>query len=225
MYSQRMADVIKMCRKIANGMIGNGLIILTLACLLTPSLASAQRGELTAFGGWQFGGHLGVRQGELRLLANENFGGMLNLDVRPGIQLELSYTCQTSVLELKEPLLGTRRELFDMTVEYFQIGALYQYEGRSERVMPFGVFTLGWTAFNPDKATISSEYLFSMGVGGGAKLLLGERFGLRVQGRLLFPIQWSGASIFCGSGGCSAGVGAGTSIVQADVTGGLFVAF
>ncbi|MFB3146832.1 MAG: hypothetical protein ACE1ZO_06865 [Nitrospirales bacterium] len=90
MYSQRMADVIKMCRKIANGMIGNGLIKLTLACLLTPSLASAQRGELTAFGGWQFGGHLGVREGELRLQANENFGGMLNLDVRPGIQLELS---------------------------------------------------------------------------------------------------------------------------------------
>ena len=50
MYSQRMADVIKVCRKIANGMIGIGLIIPTLACLLTPSLASAQRGELTAFG-------------------------------------------------------------------------------------------------------------------------------------------------------------------------------
>lgn len=136
MYSRKMADVIKMCRKIANGMIGNGLSILSFACLLTPSLASAQRGELTAFGGWQFGGHLGVREGELRLQANENFGGMLNFDLRPGIQLELSYTRQASVLELKEPPLGTRRELFDMTVEYFQIGALYQYEGRSERVMP-----------------------------------------------------------------------------------------
>ncbi len=225
MYSRKMADIIKMCPKLANGMIGNGIIILTLACLLAPSLASAQRGELTAFGGWQFGGHLGVREGKLRLQANENFGGMLNLDVRPGIQLELSYTRQASVLELEEPPLGAKRELFDMTVEYFQIGALYQYEGRSERVMPFGVFTLGWTAFNPDKATISSEYLFSMSFGGGAKLLLGERFGLRVQGRLLFPIQWAGGGIFCGSGGCNAGVSGGTSIVQADVTGGLFVTF
>ncbi len=220
-----MDDVIKMYRKITNATICKGLIILTLAYLLTPSLASAQRGELTAFGGWQFGGQLGVREGKLRLQANENFGGMLNLDLRPGIQLELSYTRQASLLELEEPPLGTRRELFDMTVEYFQIGALYQYEGRSERVMPFGVFTLGWTAFNPDQETISSEDLFSMSIGGGAKLLLGERFGLRVQGRLLFPIQWAGGGLFCGSGGCNAGVSGGTSIVQADVTGGLFVTF
>jgi len=42
---------------------------------------------------------------------------------------------------------------------------------------------------------------------------------------MLLPFQWSGGSMWCGSGGCTGSVNGGTTIVQGNVSGGLIYTF
>jgi hypothetical protein len=80
---------------------------------------------------------------------------------------------------------------------------------------------MGAVYYNPDSRIYDSEWFFSMTLGGGIKVYFSDRVGVRFQGRLLFPLVYSSAGLFCGTGGCSVGMGAGSSILQVDFTAGL----
>jgi len=63
-----------------------------------------------------------------------------------------------------------------------------------------------------------------MTLGGGVKIWLSDRIGIRAQGRLLLPMMWAGAGLSVGTGGTGFSLGAGTAMVQGDFTGGLIIA-
>jgi len=62
----------------------------------------AHRFEISPFVGYQFGGTLRIQDGDLLIKADMNYGGTLNVTVRPGVQLELAYISQDTELRLKD---------------------------------------------------------------------------------------------------------------------------
>jgi len=202
-------------------MIRKGMVLLALTLMLGFSPVWAEKGDITAFGGWQFGGSIKTSVGTLKIKDNWNFGAVLDLSIRPGIQLELSYSRMESEVNLKTTLQPSVH-LFDAVVEYFHIGALRVL--RPGKVQPYTSFTIGMTHFNPKAANISSEWRFSMNLGLGVKIFPSERIGLRLQGRLMMPIINSGAGFWWGPGGGYVTVG-GEVMLQGDLTAGLIIRF
>ncbi len=192
-------------------------VVMTMA--LPPGLA-AQGLEITPFGGYQVGGKLQVQLGDLRVSDNPNLGVILNVPLRSGAQLELLFAHQETNLKLTDRLSGLQTTVFDMAVEYFQVGGLYEAT-RSGPVKAFGLGSLGVTHYNPQESGRSSEWRFSGGFGVGAKSFFSERVAIRTEARLMFTLINSAGSIFCSSGsGCLTNV-QGTGVAQLLLTAGL----
>lgn len=188
-----------------------------------PQRSSTRGIELGGFYGWQFGGSLSAVQGDISIKDSDFWGLALDIPIPAGVQVELLYHRQDSKLELKQRGTNVKEPLFDMSVEYFQIGGLRGLP--KGNTLPYGIFTLGATRFHPKDPSYNDEWKFSATLGLGVKVYASERVGLRLQGNLLIPFQWSGGSLWCGTSGCSVGVSSGSAIIQGNVLGGLFIVF
>ena len=156
--------------------------------------------------------------GRLDIKSSEYWGVALDINVHPFAQLELLYTRQDS--ELMWERGGIKTSVADAKVEYFQIGAIKGI--RNDKVMPFTSFTLGATRFSSDEPNTSDEWKFSIILGLGAKVYLGERIGLRFQGRLPFTFTGGGGGFYYGSNGSYVVVG-GSGVLQTSLSAGLFL--
>jgi hypothetical protein len=110
-----------------------------------------------------------------------------------------------------------------LIVDYIQIGSLREFDVNNDAFIPFFVGTLGMTVFTPRDGGYSSATNFSITLGGGLKIFPTEHFGIRLQARLLMPMQFGGLGIGCGTGGCGGGTYASTTFVQGDFTGGIII--
>ena len=193
------------------------LLVLALALCLGTATADAQRrkAEIAVLGGWQFGGSYDTFQGNYSIKDALAITGVVDINLRPGGQLELMYDWQGTQVNRS----GTK--VFDADLHYFQIGGLgYVNRGKVE---PFGVATLGLTYINPKDSEFSGETRFSFTLGGGAKVFPTERIGLRFEGRLLMTVIDGALGIGCGTGGCG-GSFWGWGLVQGVVSAGLILA-
>jgi len=207
----------------------NFIIITITVLLIVPFESSAQRKvEITHFVGYQFGGRIRFYEGELRVKDNANFGVALSTEIRPNVQFEVSWSQMKTSANFRpnydyEYLSGS----FDVNVNYFQAGGIWEMD--KGKLRPYGLFSLGATWFDAKKSSIEDAWRFSIALGGGLKIWLSDHIGIRLQGRLLLPMYFSGAGLFCGIGtggsGCGVSVGTGSTIVQGDFTGGLIFAF
>jgi len=190
-----------------------------------PSYAAPKK-EISVFVGYQFWGSLdavvGNVPGRLEFGDAMNYGVAFDVPVRPGVMAEFLYIRQPTELYFKPAGTGIRDKLFDLQVAYYQLGGLY--EAPKGRARPFGSLGLGVTHFNPKDARYGSEWRFSVNFGLGARVFITENIGLRGQFHLLVPMNFYGAGMWCGGGGCSVG-GTATAIAQGSLTGGLVVAF
>jgi len=205
--------------------IRRALLALIVVVALGAAPAQAQKIELTPFIGYQFGGTAALFNGDMKLNDAMNFGGIIDFEVRPGGQIEISYTRQNTQLQWR-PFSGTPEDI-DMSVDYWQIGGLgYVMKGDAR---PFVSFTLGATHFIPREDTINDvriddEWRFSFVFGLGAKYFPNPRVGLRFAGHLYSTFLDTNSGIWCGTAsGCSLGF-FGAGIFQVDVQAGLVIA-
>lgn len=182
--------------------------------LLLPVPARAERGvELTPFAGFRFGGGFedNVTGVDLDVREGAAFGLILDVQADPDSQYELFYAVQRTRLETDGFFGGTA--LFDLDIHYLHIGGTYVVPG--ERVRPFVAGGLGLTVFVPRGDGPGSETRFSVSLGGGAKVPLSRRVGLRLEARGFLTILPESTEIFCVSAG-----GAACDVrVQGDVFG------
>ena len=201
-----------------------GLLAAVLFIVFAAPGARAQGGiEVSGFAGWQFWGTVTLREGDLKVSSASNYGGTIAVQMQPEVALEFMYLRQDTDLRLKEFPSGITKDLFDMSAEYYLLGAVYDYP-TSERLHAFGSISMGAARFAPKDPKYADNWRFAVAFGGGGKIFLTESIGIRVQGHLLFPIQWGGAGFWCGTGGCSVGAGGSTTFIQGEVSGGLFIA-
>ena len=197
-------------------------LVLIFLSLFISNKAFAQA-EIFGFGGYQVASDVAVSQGDLNVYSNPNYGAGISFEVERGLQAELFWIGQQTTMELKR-YNGLTEPLFDIGIHYFQAGAVYEFRQNSkQKAFAFTSFSLGATLFSPVEVDYSEEWRFSLTFGVGGKFYLSDKVGIRLQTRLLLPLNFNSAGMWCGSGGCSVGVGAWATFVQADFTGGIFV--
>jgi len=179
--------------------------------------------ELFGFGGYMTYSSVAVREGDLKFDDGPNYGFGLDVAIQRGVFVELNYTHNQTSVRLQR-FNGPNEQLFDMNTHYFQLGAQYEFKtSPKQKAFPYTIASLGATLFDAKDASRTDEWRFSVAFGGGGKFYLSDKIGLRLQVRLLMPLIFSGGGMWCGTGGCGAGVGAWTSIVQFDFTAGVFI--
>ncbi len=195
-------------------------LTVVLVVLLLPDLAGAQKLEITPFGGYFFGGKLVVSEGDLNFKNDANYGVTFDYTLMREIQIELMYSRSDTRLVLKQYRSGINEELFEMSVNYFHIGGIYRAQ-EMENGYLFTNFSLGATLFSPKDNLYEDDWRFSIAFGGGIKYFLSDKIGIRTQIRLLMPLYFAGGGLYFGTGGSGVSLGAGTNLVQGDITVGL----
>jgi hypothetical protein len=156
--------------------------------------------------------------GDHVLRSSGAWGIVADITIRPGAQLELSYSRQDTDLMFKRG--GIEEYLFDVGVEYWQGGGLYEFKQQGN-VRFYGLFTLGATHFDPKGSQYADDWRFSTVFGVGAKVFFSERVGLRPQAAM--PLTWLWSTAYCDwFYGCGVG---GQGIIQGNLSAGLTFAF
>lgn len=185
-----------------------------------------RRIELTPIYGISLNGHVNLYRAKFKMDNAANFGGILSVEVMPGTLGEFSYTRSKTTARYQDFAAGDVT-YYDMAIDYFQLGGVKELS--KGPVVPFGMASLGVTWFNMTTHGVSDHVSFSAALGGGLKFFFNDRIGIRMQGRLLLPMYFSGGGLFLGigSGGPSSGVGISTGVltVQGDFSGGLIFRF
>lgn len=203
-----------------------------LACALTLSAtprAAAQSAsqllgdekiELTPFIGFRTGGGftVGDSGAGFDIGDSTSYGGLVDFNLnKNNFKLELLYSHQSSDVDTKGliPI-----ELSDLTVDYYQAGALQEVGDPKSRL--FVSVLLGATRFAP--ASFDSTTKFSASIGGGLKLLPSRHVGLRFDARGYVTFVNGSSGVFCTGGTCLLRY-SGSVLWQGDFTGGLILAF
>lgn len=207
---------------------------LILAFLLTGALASplpAQRGEVTPFIGYRWGGEFNggnydptdaAFSDNLSFNSGPEFGLIVNVKIKRNMQLEFVYDRQQTELVWENTRDGTDSTLTDMSVTYIQGGILVQKPYDQWR--PFLVITIGASVFDP-QGGYDAETRFSGGFALGTKYYFNNRWGLRIQSRLMSTWVWSQGDIFTGPDGNSYTLPSDTYTAQVDLSGGVIIRF
>lgn len=186
--------------------------LISLPVLAQPAIT------LEAFGGWLWTGKAGYNN-NIKVDDKGNYG------LRGGIS-----PSDEMVVEFEWNHTDTRLHGYDvLTQEYYEVDVAMNYyllgfnmQKSEGPAIPYGLFNIG--VLNVQGQQISfSENWFTVGLGGGLKYYISDRIGIRLQARLLLPMQFAGIGFGCGGGGCSSGVSTYTNTIQGDFTGGIIL--
>ena len=201
-------------------------IKLLLLTTLFPAMLLAQGGvEIVPFAGYMFGGSVNYYEGKLKIENGMNYGVSLLVPVHDLLDVEINYTRMDSEasfspyygypgLEYTETNLGTN---------YIQIGGVSKFYTQDTKATPFGSLSIGATWFSPSETNYSDVWRFSMALGLGVKIMLSDRVGIMLRGRLLMPMYFGGVGVYGGTGGSGVSVNSVVAPLQGDFNGGLII--
>ena len=156
--------------------------------------------EITPQLGYRFGGTFENSDADedYDLADNPSLGLVVNWPATDYTQWEVYYSRQDTSVDISGFVVTD--EKVDIDVEYLQIGGTYLFEQTNQYSQPFFLATVGVAKLSPDAPGTRSDSFFSFSIGGGWKFFPNERFGLRLEGRLLGTFLSSDSDIFCKSG-------------------------
>jgi hypothetical protein len=175
----------------------------------------AQRFELSPFIGYETGSKVYTSLGYIYIGDGTDYGGTFDFSLRGNRFGEVSFSHMMSRLNVDD---GTN-ELYvcDLGVNYYSIGIL-QVTRPQEKISPYGLLSLGWVNYNPQKDDISGENKMHVSLAGGIKIKASERIAFRLQARLLMPIFYAGANFNSSTGGTSTTISTTSVAFQGDFT-------
>lgn len=204
---------------------GPCLVVVLIATAISPAAAETEY-ELTPFLGYRAGGGfeefpLGP---DLDIEQSSSYGLILDIPLGGGgSQLEIMWSRQSTELDAGGPLVSL--PLFDIDIDYFHVGGVYNWGYEEDKIRPFVLGTLGVTLLSPEPSSLDSETNFSAGFGGGVKVFASDHVGFRFEGRgYLTFLDSTGSGIFCGPSGCLVGVSSDV-LGQFEGRAGLIIAF
>lgn len=211
-------------QKIPNALLFS--LLITLIIFSSNSLAQT-KGELSFLYGYQMLGtveaYSGLSSGDFDINDAAYYGGVLGFKVEREVMLEIQYVYQPTKASFDDYGPSPEIELSNIDVHYIMLGAMYE-KPFSRTATSFGGLLIGTAGLVPEK-DYESEWRMAFGLTLGAKFMVSDRIGIKLQAQGLFPVQWSGGSFYVGTGGTGFSVSSGTSIAQINVGGGLFYAF
>jgi hypothetical protein len=175
----------------------------------------AQKFELSPFIGYETGSKVYTSLGYIYIGDGTNYGGSFDFNLRGNRFGEISFSHMMSRLNVDD---GTNeRFICDLGVNYYSIGILQETKPGA-RINPYGLLTLGWVNYNPQKEDISGENKMHISLAGGIRIKASERIGFRLQARLLMPIFYAGANFNSSTGGTSTHISSTSVAFQGDFT-------
>ena len=179
-------------------------IQLFLGVLLFPFFLMAQGVEIVPFVGYLFSGSVNFVEGKLDVSDGVDYGIALLVPVHRSIDIEINYTRMDGNVRFDpyatytEPPWNLKADESNMSTNCFQLGIICDISQNNPRIIPFGSFSAGATLFSMQK--YKDTWRFSVAAGLGAKFMLSDFVGFMVRGRLMLPINFSGAGGYCGLG-------------------------
>jgi opacity protein-like surface antigen len=184
--------------------------------------------QIDLFGGygWQFGGKARFFEGDINIRSDWQWHIGLDANMAPGVAVRFQYSQMADADAEWIPLPGYSNlfpaERFKMDMHYFQLGAVRGMP--MDNIEPYGLFTLGAAWFAAEELNgqeIGDVTRFAIALGGGIKIMPSDKFGFKLEARMLMPMYFQGVGLWAGTGGGGVSVGAAVPIVQGDVTAGL----
>jgi opacity protein-like surface antigen len=155
--------------------------------LLGGSLgASAQPAiEITPTVGFRWGGEIRAEDTttldrDADLEEGHSLGLVIDIPVSDHLQIELLADHQRTGLG-SSTLFGPTEHQFDLDIDYYHVGALYQWKTKS--VTPYVVGSIGIANLDPKDSFNSSTRRFSTSFGGGVKFPISSNLAVRFEGR------------------------------------------
>ena len=179
------------------------------------------RVEVTAFGGYRFGGQLyEIASGRpVDTDGAPSFGVVLNIPFTRETQIEALITHQQARFTVPAAE-GVPAARFRVTVDHYQVGGLTELA--TGRARPFLTGLLGLTRY---EASGDHELRFSASGGGGVRLFPTPRVGVRLDGRVFATLVDADAdALVCSPGICVGSINAWL-VWQAEFTSGVVVRF
>lgn len=178
--------------------------LLGLVVLLAAGAGQAHDRSFTVMGGYQFGGEFEdeATGDEVELDETPSFTVLLNLPHQLDTEFEYVFSRQATSLQASGQFSGN--ELFDLDVYYLHVGGIALVN--PDRVEPYVSGSLGLTHMRPSDAGLDSETRFSLSLGGGVRVPMGERLALRFDLRGFVTMLNGGGSLFCADGNCNVSV-------------------
>ncbi len=194
------------------------LLLLCTVIFLSQPIVAQPSITLEAFGGWLWTSRAGYTGNEFIVDDEGNYGARIGVQPNDAILVEFEYNHTDTRITGNNFVSGNVSE--DVSMDYYMLGInKHMAEGPA---IPYGLLNLG--VMNMKGKTINfSENWFTVGLGGGLKYYLNDKIGIRLQARLLLPMQFGGIGIGCGTGGCGGGVSTYTTTIQGDFTGGVIL--
>jgi opacity protein-like surface antigen len=181
---------------------GSAVAAAVLLCTASPARAEEPRKynnfEFTPFVGYMAGGEFEdpTDSSSRDLDAGSDFGIFVNAASDWWRHYEMVYVRQSTKVKGFDP--------FDMDVEYLQFGGTVSYpDAEATHVIPYFGMTVGAARFSPDGAGLDDETKFAFTVGGGLRVPITDRFGVRLDVRAFATVLDSESDIFCVSSGGS----------------------
>ncbi len=184
--------------------------------------------EIVGFYGYRFGGKVDVFYGGdvgyIKVNDNDVYGLEFNYRIRDRYFVSLQWTRQDSDIDFygfrDNEILG----LGSIATEYFFLSGLSDLGMAQGPIVPFGGAGVGMLVATPDSRELDTAYRFAFTLQGGIKADLSDKIALKFRAAMLAPMQWGSGGLFCSTGsGCNVGVGASTTILQGEVSGGVVV--
>ena len=203
------------------------LDILLAVIIISPTSYTQMSGEISLLYGYQMLGtvevYSGLNTGDFDINDAAYYGGVLGFRVEREVILEIQYVYQPTKASFDDYGSGPEIELSNIDVHYIMFGAMYE-KPFSRTAFGYGGLLIGTSGIIPDN-NYESEWRLAFGLALGAKFMISEKIGFKIQTQGLFPVQWSGGNFYVEADGTGYSITAGTSITQINVGGGLFYAF
>jgi hypothetical protein len=202
------------------------VLALLLLGLTQPVFSQKGAIEITPTFGYQWGGSVAGYDGEIVVDDGAQYGLILGYRVQKELMVEFFWSYLPSrahfepyyLTSVDPALVGLST---DLGSHYLQLNAVYE-TGRG-KTKPFLGAGAGIVMFSPADSKYETNVYAAMNFSGGVKVYLSEKFGIRLQGRLLMPLYVTGGGFYVGTGGTGVSVGAGVPILQGDLSAGLII--
>jgi hypothetical protein len=162
----------------------------------------AQRWEIAAIGGYQFGGRFNgasyttgddVFIDNLKVDEAFTFGLMADYALSENVQVEALAQRQATNISAQ----SSGEKLLDTKIHYYQLGFLFKIPSQWN---PFATFSGGATHFIPSEDR-DNEWRGSLGVALGVKPFFNDTWGVRLESRIMGTYIKDSDSVYCGPGG------------------------
>ncbi|MDH3699447.1 MAG: hypothetical protein OEQ81_12340 [Flavobacteriaceae bacterium] len=195
------------------------------------TMVSAQSLEFSALYGYQFGSKLNYGPNYIKIDDSDEYGISLGFEMSNDVMAELTYIHQGTELKIRDTFTGPQEERFaDLNGDWILLGASKYFKDGNVRPFAGGSMGLLFLAPSNENTAIVNRRLdnrtkFAFAFKAGVLIMFSQSIGIKLQGNMMFPVEWGGVYIGAGPGGVSGGTAASSTTIIGGLSGGLVFRF